>query len=496
MNEGEKAALSALDIEAYDDEVILSRRIGPERSSAKINGETVPAPRLKAAGEALLDIYGQKEHESLLKKGSHLALIDAFAGPDMASLKNHLATAYASWRDLKKQWEAADIDASEQRRQIDLLTHEINEIEEAALKEGEDRELEERFRVLSHAEKIREAVSEALSATDGEDGALEQTGRALRSLTAVSSFDENLAGIVSTLSDAEDILTDFNRSLQAYIDDSEFSEETFAEVSARLDLINSLKMKFGPTVTDILNSLEQKQETLSSLQDHENYMAGLKAKLDAAEEVLKGASEQVSVLRRETALDFSRRVREELSDLAFLDVKFETVFDRTEGYTANGTDTAEFHIALNPGEPLRPLTEIASGGELSRIQLAIRTVGSRQEGSGVGCQIFDEIDAGISGRTAQAVAEKLAAIAADRQVLCITHLQSIAAMADRHLLIEKAVQEGRTVSTVRPLDREESIGELGRMIGGADLTETVLSDAAEMKERADRAKAAMRKNYF
>lgn len=490
VSDEETAALKTLDIEAYDGEVILSRRIGKERSAAKINGESVPAPRLKAAGEVLIDIYGQKEHQSLLKKANHLALIDAYGGKEIAALKEENGSAYGVYRDLKKQWEEADIDASEQARQTDMLTHDIEVIEDAALRPGEDEELEEKFRLLSHAEKIREAASEALENTDGEEGASETIERALRALAPVTSFDEKLNDCLSTLSDAGDLISDFNRTLHAYIDGGEFSEETYRETADRLDLINTLKSRYGRTIEDILKSLEEKKKRLEELSDHEAHMASLKASLAAAEKKLSDAGDRLSEARRESALAFSKAVREELSDLAFLDVKFETRFSRTKDYTANGVDEAEFYIALNPGEPMRALADIASGGELSRIQLAIKSVGAME--SSAGCYVFDEIDTGISGRTAQAVAEKLSKIATKTQVISITHLQAIAAMADRHLLIEKAVSDGRTLSTVRTLSEDEAVEELGRMIGGADLTETVLSDAREMRERAKAVKEKLR----
>ncbi len=486
----EEAALHEIDVETYDGEVILSRRIGKDRTAAKINGESVPAPRLHAAGEILIDIYGQKEHQSLLKKANHLALIDAYAGKELTGPKAELSAAYDAWRELMKQWEEADIDPAEAARQIDYLTHDIETIKEASLKPGEDAELEEKYRTLSHAEKIREGVSEALESVDGDGGAAETVERALRALSSVSAYDEKLSDFVSTLTDAEGLLSDFNRDLHSYVDDGEFSEEAFREVSDRLDLVNTLKSRYGRTIEEILAGLEEKKKRLETLSDLEESRKVLAAKLKKAEEALNETADRVSEVRRKAGAEYAAAVKKELSDLAFLDVKFETRFTRLSSCTRNGCDEAEFFIALNPGEPVRALADVASGGELSRIQLAIKAVSAGA--SSAGTYIFDEIDTGISGRTAQAVAEKIARIAGKTQVICITHLQAIAAMADSHLLIEKAVVDGRTLSTVRLLTEPESIEELGRMIGGADVTETVLSDAAEMKERAKAVKEKLR----
>lgn len=486
VNESEKERLKSLDIPVIDDEVILSRRIGASKSKAKINGETVPAPLLATCGEILLDIYGQKEHQSLLKRSKHLEFIDSFGGKELLEKKKALKEAYTQYSSLKEKYDSQDIDEILRERKTELLTHEIEEIESAALRVGEDEEIEKEFSVLQNGQKIREALSESMAALDGDNGAIEATGRAERGLALAQGFDEKLEGALSQLSDAESLISDTLRELKSYIEGSDFSEERFNEVSLRLDTINTLKGKYGRTIEDILSSLSEKKEELSNLLDHDAFMEELKNKLEKAEQKLKGLSDEVSTLRKKASDRLSPLVIDALSDLNFLDCRFETRFSEAKDYSSNGKDEAEFFISMNPGEPMVPLIDCASGGELSRIMLALKSVSA--DFLDVDSMIFDEIDAGISGITAARVAEKLSDIASERQVICITHLQQIAAMADNHLLTEKTVTDGKTHSAVRSLSEDESVMELARMIGGDSITDTVIKDAGEMKKRAQQRK--------
>ena len=486
VNESEKERLKSLDIPVIDDEVILSRRIGASKSKAKINGETVPAPLLATCGEILLDIYGQKEHQSLLKRSKHLEFIDSFGAKELLEKKKALKEAYTQYSSLKEKYDSQDIDEILRERKTELLTHEIEEIESAALRVGEDEEIEKEFSVLQNGQKIREALSESMAALDGDNGAIEATGRAERGLALAQGFDEKLEGALSQLSDAESLLSDTLRELKSYIEGSDFSEERFNEVSLRLDTINALKGKYGRTIEDILSSLSEKKEELSNLLDHDAFMEELKNKLEKAEQKLKGLSDEVSTLRKKASDRLSPLVIDALSDLNFLDCRFETRFSEAKDYSSNGKDEAEFFISMNPGEPMVPLIDCASGGELSRIMLALKSVSA--DFLDVDSMIFDEIDAGISGITAARVAEKLSDIASERQVICITHLQQIAAMADNHLLTEKTVTDGKTHSNVRSLSEDESVMELARMIGGDSITDTVIKDAGEMKKRAQQRK--------
>ena len=482
VNEREKERLLAIDIPVIDDEVILSRRIGQARSKAKINGETVPAPLLATCGEILLDIYGQKEHQSLLKRSKHLEFIDSFGGKELLEKKKEIKEAYLEYSSLREKYDSQDIDEVLRERKTELLTHEIEEIEAAALNPGEDETIEREFSILQNGQKIREALSESMAALDGDMGAIEAAGRAERGLSLAGGFDEKLNGTLSQLSDATSLLSDTLRDLKSYIEASDFSEERYDEVSNRLDTINTLKGKYGRTIEDISAALSKKKEELSNLLDHDAYMEELKQKLDKAEKKLSGLSDEVSDLRKKASDQLSPLVISALKDLNFLDCRFETRFSEAKDYSSNGKDEAEFFISMNPGEPLVPLIDCASGGELSRIMLALKSVSA--DFLDVDSMIFDEIDAGISGITAARVAEKLSDIARDRQVICITHLQQIAAMGDTHLLTEKTVTNGKTHSDVRKLTEDESVTELARMIGGDSITDTVMRDAREMKKRS------------
>ncbi len=491
VTESDEEKLKALDIESYDGEVILSRRFSEKRSQAKINGESVPAPLLKKAGDVLLDIYGQKENQVLLKTVNHLGLLDAFAESALQEPKEKLAKSYAQYSALKKEYDEANTDESERLRETDFLTHEIEEIESADLKPGEDDSLEEEYRYLSHAEKIMEAAANAYRLIGEDESASEMTGQALQNLNEVASFDDKLSPLVDELSQIDSMLSDFSRELSFYIDENEYSPERFSEVTERLDLINNLKAKYGRTIDEILSALEEKEERLEKLQNFDEYLSGLKKKLSDAEKILRRDSETVSKIRKESALSLSDAVKKELLSLNFNDVNFEIRFTDLDKFSSNGTDSCEYYISMNKGEPMRPLKDVASGGELSRIMLSIKTVLAEKDATDT--MIFDEIDSGISGRTAQAVAEKLCRVSSKHQVILITHLQQIAAMADRHFVVEKNNVENGTVSTIHEVTGDALIEELGRMLGGAALTDAVLSNARELKSEADEYKASLSK---
>lgn len=491
VTESDEEKLKALDIESYDGEVILSRRFSEKRSQAKINGESVPAPLLKKAGDVLLDIYGQKENQVLLKTVNHLGLLDAFAESALQEPKEKLAKSYAQYSALKKEYDEANTDESERLRETDFLTHEIEEIESADLKPGEDDSLEEEYRYLSHAEKIMEAAANAYRLIGEDESASEMTGQALQNLNEVASFDDKLSPLVDELSQIDSMLSDFSRELSFYIDENEYSPERFSEVTERLDLINNLKAKYGRTIDEILSALEEKEERLEKLQNFDEYLSGLKKKLSDAEKILRRDSETVSKIRKESALSLSDAVKKELLSLNFNDVNFEIRFTDLDKFSSNGTDSCEYYISMNKGEPMRPLKDVASGGELSRIMLSIKTVLAEKDATDT--MIFDEIDSGISGRTAQAVAEKLCRVSSKHQVILITHLQQIAAMADRHFVVEKNNVENGTVSTIHEVTGDALIEELGRMLGGVALTDAVLSNARELKSEADEYKASLSK---
>ena len=478
-----KQRLSEMDIFIEEDELILSRKIVNGRSVSKINGETVPVSKVKEAAQLLIDIHGQHEHQSLLVKKNHLNILDAYAKNRLQKEKEALKSIYEQYQKVKTELKEASLDTAERQRELSFLEYEIKELEEAQLIPGEDEQLEADYRRLLNGQKIMEAVSKAYEKTsEGFDSATEQISHALRELASVSEYDEPLAGFENQLMEIDNLLNDFNRELAEYKSDTIFDEETFAEVEKRLDLVNHLKAKYGNTIEEILNSLEEKKARAEKLSDYDTYLEQLKQEFSQKEKEVESYSGKLSEIRKAAAAKLTDAIKKELKDLNFPNVSFSMHFQKTDSYTANGYDDAEFLISANPGEPEKSLEKIASGGELSRIMLAIKTV--LADTDAVGTLIFDEIDTGISGRTAQMVSEKMNALGNSHQIMCITHLPQIAAMADSHYLIEKSVANETTISTIRPLDWEESVKELARMLGGVKITDTVLDNAKEMKELA------------
>ena len=363
-----------------------------------------------------------------------------------------------------------------------FLEFEVTEIENAALMLGEDEELERQYKKLSNARKIMEVLQTVHTITGYENGAGDMTGTALREMAKVTQYDEELESLSQTLNEADSLLNDFHRELSSYLDDLVFDEETFYQVERRLDLINNLKAKYGQEISGILSYRDKQIEKLEKLRKYEEYFQAAKEKVQKAEEKLEEASYELSKIRQEYKEQLEKKVVQGLKDLNFLDVDFAIRFDRRKNYTPNGFDDVEYEISTNPGEMRKPLGQIVSGGELSRIMLALKAIlADRDE---IETLIFDEIDTGISGRTAQKVSEKMAVIGKHHQVLCITHLPQIAAMADTHFEIEKHQKGTETITEIHPLEGDESVRELARLLGGAEITDAVFGNAKEMKELA------------
>lgn len=480
--DSQRKQLAELDIEPYDDEVILSRKITESRSVAKINGEMVPAIKMKEVGDIFLDIHGQNDHQSLLHKKKHLEMLDEYAKNEVGPLKERMQTAYKTYAAKQQEWKEANQLDGDREREISFLEYEIKEITEANLEIGEDARFENQYRRLSNSKRIMEALSEAYQQTSGSDGASEQVGRAVQRLHQILSYDEALEPMFESLNDIDSLLSDFNRDLSQYMAETEFDEEMFAQIDGRLNEINRLKDKYGATIEDILAAKQEKEDRLEKLMHHEAYLAKLTQALNDAKKEAEDAAFALSGMRKRYAKELSGKVEEALMDLNFLDVHFSMEFLQTDHIGADGYDDAQFMIRTNPGEPIRPLKDIASGGEMSRIMLAIKTV--LAEHDDIDTLIFDEINAGISGRTAQAVSEKLHLVAKEHQVICITHLPQIAAMADHHYLIQKDVVGNETISSIEALSYHDSIKELARMLGGTTITQTVLDNAKEMKDLA------------
>ena len=486
-DEAQIQLLKALDVYPEEGMVTLSRKMIGKRSVSKINGETVSISQLKEVAEILIDIHGQHEHQSLLYKKNHLIILDEFAKDSIKDVKSQVADAYQSYKKYKEELQEANLDEKERNKELSFLAFEINEIQEANLKEHEDEDLEEQYRRMVNGQKITANLEEAHGYTaSASHNASDALSRAIYCLQDAARYDEKANELYAQLSEVDSLLNDFNRELSDYSSSFEFSEEDFYEVEKRLNEINHLKSKYGNTIQEILTYCEEKEETLRKLQDYDSYLEELRRNLADAEEKVSALSLQLSKMRQEASKELTKAIRDGLLDLNFLDVQFEMVFTGTDHYTSAGTDEVEFMISMNPGEPIRSLGDVASGGELSRIMLAIKTVMAEKDR--IETLIFDEIDVGISGRTAQKVSEKMAVIGRNHQVICITHLAQIAAMADAHFAIEKKVADGKTRTNISLLNKEEEIDELARILGGAEITEKVRESAAEMKELAKNTK--------
>ena len=481
--------LKKRDIYPEEDMLVLSRKIMESgKSVCKINGETVTAAILKEVAGYLIDIHGQQEHHSLLQKASHLKFLDRFAKEQLREYPKQLEEAYKEWKTVKEELANAIEDEGERNREMSFLTFAVEEIESARLRQGEDLELEEEYKVLSNSKQIVEAVSAGIRFTkDADDNAEDLISRAQRQLSRVSEYDTELQNMEEILTGVQDMLSEFNNRAEAYISNMEDSGERFYEVEQRLNVVNQLKGKYGDSIETVLAYKEECKEKIEKYNNYEAYLEKLRKDYKKAEEICLTLCEKISEVRKSCAVKMTSAMKMALQDLNFSDVQFELPFEKMEQFTASGYDSCEFMISLNLGEALKPLTKVASGGELSRIMLAMKSVLAEQDE--IPTLIFDEIDTGISGRTAQMVSEKMAQIGATHQILCITHLSQIASMADAHFMIEKGVEDGRTKTIIRELDREEIYIELARMLGGAEITEAVLKNAKEMKQLAEHVKS-------
>lgn len=487
VGEKEQKLLEAMDIYPEEGIITLSRRLMAGRSISRINGETVTMAVLKNVATILIDIHGQHEHQSLLYKKNHLGIVDAYAHDEIREEKRLVQEAYRKYRTLEKRLAEETSDEGERAKELSFLQFEVDEIENANLQSGEDEELEEKYRFMLNSKKIVEAVGEAYTYTsEGNSNASEEISRALRAFSDVTDYDEKAKELYGQLAEIDGLLNDFNRELSEYSSSLEYSEEDFYYTENRLNEINHLKTKYGNSIEEILNYQKEKEERIMVLKDYDAYLDKLRTEYKEAESELENASEKLSKIRRHQAKILEAAVEERLRDLNFEEVQFEIHFQKTDNFTADGTDDVEFMITLNPGQPLRPLVNVASGGELSRVMLAIKTVMADRDA--IETLIFDEIDVGISGRTAQKVSEQMAIIGKKHQVICITHLAQIAAMADAHYMIKKETEGGITRTGIHLLNEEESVRELARILGGAKITDAVIQNAAEMKSLAKQTK--------
>ncbi len=479
----EKLAQMELE-EPEDGAVIISRKMQTGKSVCKINGETVTAKQVKELAETLIDIHGQHEHQSLLNKRKLMEILDSYCGGEYETAAEAVAREYDRCRRIRKSLEEEAMDEETKARERSLSEFEYQEIREAELKEGEDEELEQRYRLMINSKRILESLAESLRLTgnDSEGGAGSALGRALRALRSVTSYDRKLAEMEEQLTEIDSLLADYNRDVAEYMTDCEFDGEDFAAVEGRLNLLNHLKGKYGRTIRDVIEYGEEKKRLLEKLEDYDAYMDKLTKELAEAEKELKEACKRLTKIRQKNGPVLQKQLKEALVQLNFLTVEFEIAVRPEQDITARGWDDVEFLISTNPGESLKPLSQVASGGELSRVMLAIKTVLAGRDD--VDTLIFDEIDAGISGRTAWKVSGQLDVLAHSHQVICITHLPQIAAMADRHFCIEKSSSGDNTITDIRALEEEEGMQELARLLGGDELSQAAMSNAGEMRAQA------------
>jgi len=479
--------MSELEIPMEDGQICISRRIQPGRSVCRINGETVNAKQVKELAELLIDIHGQHEHQSLLHKRKHLEILDAYAGEELSIIKDRLRSTYQEYRNVLQELDESSMDEDEKRKTIALAEFEVNEITEAKIVIGEDETLEQDYRKLSNVKKIGEAMSACtyLSGYDSE-GAGALIGRALRELRSVENYDSVLQEMSEQLSEIDNLINDFNRSASNYMDDLEIDPSDFTRIEERLNKLNHLKGKYGHTLEAVLEYGQRQQEVLDKMADYDSYVEELKSKSKGLYQEVLEYCEQISKIRKDKAEVLTDKMQKALEELSFLTVDFAINIDRNDTPGTEGYDDVEFLISTNPGESRKPLSQVASGGELSRIMLAIKTVLADKDS--VDTLIFDEIDAGISGRTAWQVSKQLGRLSGAHQVLSITHLPQIAAMADTHFLIEKTSDGIRTVTDIIRMENEDSVREIARLLGGDTITEAAIANAVEMKKMAEETK--------
>lgn len=490
LNEQQCNWIRALELPVEEDQtLILQRKIMAARSICRVNGETISAGQLKNLSGCLLDMYGQHEHQSLLKSQAARKMLDDYIGNDAEKIKTELKEKLSDYRKWKEELEEQTSDEAVREREARLLSFEIDEIEAAALNPLEDDQVEKKYRRLVNAKKVKEVVYAVHSLTgyEEEGSAGLAIGHALRELKSLGAYDEESMPLIAQLTDIDDLLNDFNRAMAQYEDSLEFDGEEFTLLEERLNVLNHLKSKYGDNLEDILKAQEEKQQTLLKLENFEAYKEQLREKIKRREKEVLQLCKKLTKLRGSAAEPLREKLKEALVDLNFLDVEFSiSITSKEEDFSAEGCDKVEFLISTNPGEAPKPLWQIASGGELSRIMLAFKTVFADKDETDT--LVFDEIDTGISGRTAWKVSEKLGRLSRDHQIICITHLAQIASMADAHFLIEKGLKKDRTVTDIRKLSEQESRKELARLLGSGELTEAVLENAREMKEAAAKVK--------
>jgi DNA repair protein RecN (Recombination protein N) len=482
--------LKKYDIYMEEDNIItVTRKISEGRSISKINGETVNIKTLKNVMSLLIDIHGQHDHQSLLYTKNHLDILDKFAKDSILELKEQIKEEYSKYTKLIKKLEEFNIDEGQKAREIEFAEYEVNEIESANLKPEEDVQVEEEFKKLSNSKEIVSALSEIYNALSYETagGLGDIINKAVMDINSIKGMDEKISQFQTELYDIDNLCRELTSQIYDYNSGMDFNPEYVREVEERLDVINHLKLKYGNNIEEILRYKEEKEEYLEKLNNMTDEMESVKNQISELEGTLNNLCTKLSEQRKKAAKELEVLVKQALVDLNFIAVEFEIQITRKESIGENGFDNVEFMISTNPGESVKPLVKVASGGELSRIMLAIKSILATEDD--IDTLIFDEIDTGISGQTAMKVAEKMAKISRNHQVICISHLSQIAAMADSHYLIKKTADENSTTTSIKKLTRQQSIEELVRINGGSGITEAGLIHATEMKDMADRTKS-------
>lgn len=463
----------------YDEETVIQREIYLDgKNICRVNGTLVTVSILRKLGIRLINIHGQHDSASLFDENSHLAFLDAFA--ENKALQDAYREKFDLVQSLRREIDRFSLDEGEKLRKMEMLRYQIEEISKANLESGEDDALESRRKLLQSAEKIRSGMEEAVSCLQGDedsDGAVELVYQAGRALNKITRFDDSIAALYDAVQEAVYQLEDAAERVRDFRDELNYSADELENIEARLDVIHKLKRKYGASCADILEYLEKAQRELDEIEFADDHIERLKVKCEKAEAEAWKAALALRESRQAAGKILSQRILEELSQLDMPRVQFVCSFTPL-GLTNTGADGVVFYMSANMGEALKPMSKVASGGELARIMLAMKNVLAEQDE--VSTLIFDEVDTGVSGRAAQKVAIKLRSIARTKQVLCVTHLPQLAAMADTHLLIAKSEHDGRTFTTVTPLDMEGRKQELARIIGGAHITDTTLRSAEEM----------------
>ena len=463
----------------YDEETVIQRDIFLDgKNVCRVNGALVSVAILRKLGIQLINIHGQHDSASLFDEANHLIFLDDFSSNQ--ALRLTYGEKYETVASLRREIQRMTMDEGEKLRRMETLKYQIAEIEKAELEAGEDEALEERRKLLQNAEKLSKGMDEAVEALCGgeeSEGAAELLSQAEHALARLSRFSDNFSSLHDRVADLMYQLRDAAEEVKDARDDLSYSADELEQIEARLDVIHRLRRKYGVTCVDILSYLEQARKELDDIEFADDHLERLKSKLKKAEDEAWDAAKELRQNRKQNAEIMSERILSELTQLDMPRVQFQCVFGEQE-LAPNGADTVAFYMSANAGEALKPMSKVASGGELARIMLSMKNVLAEKDQ--IGTLIFDEVDTGVSGRAAQKVAEKLRKLARHKQVLCVTHLPQMAALANTHMLISKSERDGRTYTSVTPLDLEGRKRELARIIGGAKITETTLKSAEEM----------------